>query len=56
MSNTPIEPVKSTQQQLEELRARLSHSTQTMKSNTQQASSSDLMSLMIKATATFEKE
>ncbi len=56
MKHSNSEQSETVQKELEELRARLRQSTQTMQSSSKQGDSTEFMSLLIKSTATFEKD
>lgn len=56
MSNTNADGQSNTQKELEELRARLTKSTETMEKANKKSNSTDLMNGVIKTIGTFEKE
>lgn len=55
MTNSADKSASTIQKEMEELKARLNQSSQTMQGSTNKPESTELLSLMIKSTATFEK-
>ena len=55
MTNSAAKSASTIQKEMEELKARLNQSSQTMQGSTNKPESTELLSLMIKSTATFEK-
>ncbi|MCW8331024.1 hypothetical protein MD588_19705 [Photobacterium sp. SDRW27] len=55
MKSATAERSESIQKEMEELKARLRQGTQAMQSSPKQDESTEFMSLIIKSTATFEK-
>lgn len=56
MTNSAAKSASKIQREMEELKARLNQSSQTMQGSTNKPESTEFLSLMIKSTATFEKE
>lgn len=55
MTDSAVKSASTIQKEMEELKARLNQSSQTMQGSTNKPESTELLSLMIKSTATFEK-
>ncbi|MGF1900842.1 hypothetical protein [Aliivibrio sifiae] len=55
MTNSAAKSASTIQKEMEELKARLNQSSQTMHGSKNKPESTELLSLMIKSTATFEK-
>lgn len=56
MTNSAAKSASTIQKEMEELKARLNQSSQTMNGSMSKPESTELLSLIIKSTATFEKE
>lgn len=54
MTNSAAKSASTIQKEMEELKARLNQSSQTMNGSISKPESTELLSLMIKSTATFE--